>query len=143
MTDEELKKLYKSAPVKALVIVQIAMKEGTDILSVADRLQRLGIDAKPGLRRAFHRYNIQNITQEDVNWYLRKYGKHPEDEKPQEGCVDDFCRKGNGKGPCRYLDTAYGYASCAYYTATGLRRGCKAGSGCGKYEARRRRKETS
>ena len=147
MTDEELLTGYREAKIKALYLVKLALSEGTDLENVTDRLRRLGVDARPGLRKAFGRNSTRDIarqiTQEEIDEYLRKYGQHPDDEKPKEGCVDDFCKNGDGQGPCRYLETAYGYVSCAYFTTMGPghRRGCPAGRGCIRYEARRRRRK--
>lgn len=131
MTDRELIERFKRAPVKALEVLMIAREEGTDFKKTVERLQKLGYDAQTGLRRALHCSDLERVSQEKINWYLKKNKKRPEDMQPRPGCIDESCED------CRFLERNMGLKSCGYLTTTGHRRGCPAGTGCTKKEKRK------
>ena len=131
MTDEELIRAYRKAEIKGVAVILAARAEKTDVDTISRRLMALGINIRPTLRRVLRTEDLAKIPQMAIDEYLIKHGKRAE-VKPQKGCVDAYC------DPCTYLDRYYGYRTCAFYSTTGVRRGCPAGEGCVRRETRKR-----
>lgn len=123
MTDAELVRAFRAAPIKAVMVIQAAQTEGIPIPDMAARLEKLGCRAHVGIRRAFKKIDMENIDEKAVKAYLRKYGIREEEPEQATGVISAYC-----KG-CRYLSRE-GWPSCGYYTRTKKRRGCPAGDGC-------------
>ncbi len=137
MTDEELIRTYRRAETKGVAVILAAKAERTDVDTICRRLMAAGVagNIRPTLRRVLRTHDLKNIPQQAIEEYLRKYGKSLKPKEPQKGCVDRYCED------CRYLDYYYGYKTCAYFSTTGIRRGCPAGEGCEKRELKRRRRQ--